>query len=268
MAGLHGMHIRFIEGWRRCVDRVIGRPGGNVPLEGMRDALSAIRMRPPPPRGRMEIPGATARVDAMADRIDPPFEPDEAPPRPWLEWLYALGPVVALTLLGLLTMDRERLGGFEPTVVLVVLPLAARRIWPTPTLIVVSAGALADQHRVARAMDPGLRRRPGKLHGRRAERRSGAFRAGRDRPGRAHGRRLHGPGRQQVRRARPAIRGSRPDVAAGRPDPGPADRRRDGGPRRSNGRFANARCASRPPPWRSAGTSPASSTTSSPTPSA
>ncbi len=78
----------------------------------------------------------------MADRIDPPFEPDEAPSWPWLEWLYALGPVVALTLVGLLTMERERLGGFEPTVVLVVLPLAARRIWPTPTLIVVSAGAL------------------------------------------------------------------------------------------------------------------------------
>ena len=230
--------------------------------------ISAVRMSRPRPRAGWSSRRARRRVGAMAEPRIVPLEPTTRRPDRWLEWLYALGPVVALTLLGLLTMDRPTVGGSAPTVVLVVLPLAARRLWPIPILVVVVVGAPPDERAIATSLDPGLRRRPGQLHGRRAGRRSDAFRAGRHRPGRIDGRRLHRPGRQPVRGRRPAVRGSRPDVAAGRPGPGAADRRRATGRGGRTVRCANARCASRPPRPRSAGTSPASCTTSSPTPSA
>ena len=78
----------------------------------------------------------------MADTVDRSPAQDLRPSRRLLEWLYALGPVVALTMLALLTADRPRSGGLEATVVLVVLPLAARRIWPLPVLLLVSWTAL------------------------------------------------------------------------------------------------------------------------------
>ena len=147
-------------------------------------------------------------------RIDPAFEHDQAPARPWLEWVYALGPVVALTLLGLLTMDRPSLRGLEPTVVLVVIPLAARRMWPIPMLIVVSAGALLTSTESPapwievcavglasftvgeRSAD---RLRSGLVAIGLAALLAGGFLA---------------QGAQQIREARPAVRRPRPDLAA------------------------------------------------------
>jgi len=78
----------------------------------------------------------------MADPVNRSPAHDVRPSRRLLEWLYALGPVVALSLIALLTADRPRSGAFEATVVFVVLPLAARRMWPLPILLLVSWAAL------------------------------------------------------------------------------------------------------------------------------
>jgi signal transduction histidine kinase len=67
---------------------------------------------------------------------------DEQPSLLPLEWLYALGPVVALTLVAVLTSDDRRSSEIGPTVALVVLPLAARRFWPLPIVVIVSFAAL------------------------------------------------------------------------------------------------------------------------------
>ena len=79
----------------------------------------------------------------MADTQDRLPAHDAQPSRLSIEWLYALGPVVGLTLIALLTSDDPRSGGIGPTVVLVVLPLAARRIWPLPIVLVVVVGRRA-----------------------------------------------------------------------------------------------------------------------------
>lgn len=58
------------------------------------------------------------------------------------ELLYALGPVVALTLVGLASEDRPRFGGLEGTIPLVIVPLVARRALPLAVFLLVSIGAL------------------------------------------------------------------------------------------------------------------------------
>ena len=64
------------------------------------------------------------------------------PDRRWLEWLQALGPVVVLVAIGLVTQDRPRSGGLEATIVLVVLPLVVRRVFPLAVLVTVAVGSL------------------------------------------------------------------------------------------------------------------------------
>ena len=127
-------------------------------------------------------------------------------------------------------------------------------------------GGAADQRGSPGAMDRGAA--PSAWRASRSaswRRRSDALRADRHRRGRVHGRRLPRPGRRPVRGARPAVRRSRPDVARWATWSGPARSTASDGPRRSNGRSANARCASGRPQPKSAGTSPASSMMSSPT---
>ncbi len=70
--------------------------------------------------------------------------PIDVPPpdRRWLEWLQALGPVVVLVAIGLVTQDRPRSGGLEATIVLVVLPLVVRRVFPLAVLVTVAVGSL------------------------------------------------------------------------------------------------------------------------------
>jgi signal transduction histidine kinase len=67
----------------------------------------------------------------------------EVAPTAWQrELAYGLGPVVVLTLLALITEDEPRSGGLEPTILLVVLPLAFRRVLPLTILVVVSVGTV------------------------------------------------------------------------------------------------------------------------------
>lgn len=69
-----------------------------------------------------------------------------APGSRWLELLYALGPVLGLTVLALATVREPGLAGLPPgldeTVLLVVVPLFLRRALPLTVLTVVSIGAL------------------------------------------------------------------------------------------------------------------------------
>ncbi len=58
------------------------------------------------------------------------------------ELVYALGPVVALTLLAVVTEDRPEGAGLAPTIAFVVIPLAARRVLPLAVLVVVAFGAV------------------------------------------------------------------------------------------------------------------------------
>src|SRR6476659_4109285 len=78
----------------------------------------------------------------MADTSDRLPAHDGQPNQLLIEWLYALGPVIALILLALLTSEDRRSSEIGPTVVLVVLPLAARRFWPLPIMVIVSFAAL------------------------------------------------------------------------------------------------------------------------------
>jgi signal transduction histidine kinase len=77
----------------------------------------------------------------MADAFEPPAA-GSTTPRPWRELAYAVVPVVALLLVGLLTGEVRRTGGIEATALLVVAPLLFRRFFPYAVLIAVSAGAL------------------------------------------------------------------------------------------------------------------------------
>jgi signal transduction histidine kinase len=64
---------------------------------------------------------------------------------PWREILLTVGPVAGLIALALFSQEQERVGrfgGLEATILLVVLPLVGRRLWPTEVLVVVSIGAL------------------------------------------------------------------------------------------------------------------------------
>ncbi len=90
----------------------------------------------------MDLAASRRTVGLMADTHDRLPAHDGRPDRLWIEWLYALGPVVALTLIALLTSDDRRSSAIGATVVLVVLPLAVRRISPLPILVIVSLAAL------------------------------------------------------------------------------------------------------------------------------
>ena len=78
----------------------------------------------------------------MADAVEHALAQGLSPPRRWLEPLYAVGPVVVLVLVGLLTQEDRRSGGFAATALFVVAPLLLRRVFPYAVLIGVSAGAL------------------------------------------------------------------------------------------------------------------------------
>ncbi|HKB28476.1 MAG TPA: hypothetical protein VKC59_05595, partial [Candidatus Limnocylindrales bacterium] len=77
----------------------------------------------------------------MADALDGKLAPEVTTRRWRLELLYAIAPVVALILLAAVT-ERPWFGGLEATIVLVVVPLAARRLQPLPVFVLVSLGAL------------------------------------------------------------------------------------------------------------------------------
>jgi len=90
----------------------------------------------------MDLEAGRRTVDWMAETEDRQPTDDGQPDPLLLEWVYALGPVVALTLVALLTADDRRSSEIGPTVALVVLPLAARRFWPLPIVVIVSLAAL------------------------------------------------------------------------------------------------------------------------------
>src|SRR6478736_1249788 len=90
----------------------------------------------------MDLAAGGRTVDRMADTQDRLPADDGQPNRLPLEWIYALGPVVALTLIAILTSENPRSDGIGATVGLVVLPLAVRRIWPLPIMVIVSLAAL------------------------------------------------------------------------------------------------------------------------------
>ena len=73
----------------------------------------------------MDLEAGRRTVDWMAETEDRQPTDDGQPDPLLLEWVYALGPVVALTLVALLTADDRRSSEIGPTVALVVLPLAA-----------------------------------------------------------------------------------------------------------------------------------------------
>jgi len=58
-----------------------------------------------------------------------------------LDWLVAVGPVVALMLLTFAIEDRRLPRAAIATLLVVVLPLLARRRWPIPVLVIVAFGA-------------------------------------------------------------------------------------------------------------------------------
>jgi len=60
----------------------------------------------------------------------------------WFELLNALWPVLGLAVIALITVEEPGSGGLEATLLLVVLPLALRRIQPLAVLILVSIGVL------------------------------------------------------------------------------------------------------------------------------
>src|SRR5262245_44734183 len=80
----------------------------------------------------------------MADLLESPSEIDPLLPRPWRELAYAVVPVVALVVVGLVTEEERRPGAFGATVLLVVAPLLFRRVLPYAGLIVVAVGALVS----------------------------------------------------------------------------------------------------------------------------
>jgi signal transduction histidine kinase len=82
-------------------------------------------------------------VERMAGPQDRRIDQPLASIARWRELAYALGPVVALTVLALFTRDKSRGGELLATVALVVLPLAFRRAAPLAVLIFVAAAAVA-----------------------------------------------------------------------------------------------------------------------------
>ena len=187
MSGCHGGPPRgsIVRASRllRRESAVIGRRAGTelVRMDGPR-RISAVRMRRPRPRGRMDVAARATTVDRMADPLDraPARTPRRG--RRWLEWLYALGPVVALILLGAADLRSPTIR--EPS---------RRRSsssssrWPpggsgrSRSSSLVSVGALLTSDAVAGSLDRGDRGRPGQLHGRRTGRRPDALGAGRHR---------------------------------------------------------------------------------------
>ena len=91
---------------------------------------------------RMDLGARRIRVEAMAGPVDRSLEDDVAQDRRWLDWIVALGPVAGLILLGILTAEGRRSTNLAATLVLVVIPLAVRRSFPIPVLLLVSTGAL------------------------------------------------------------------------------------------------------------------------------
>jgi signal transduction histidine kinase len=91
---------------------------------------------------RMDPEAGRRTVDRMTETHDRLPADDGQPTLLWREWLYALGPVVALTVVALLTSDDRRSNEIGPTIALVVLPLAARRFWPLAIVVIVSLAAL------------------------------------------------------------------------------------------------------------------------------
>lgn len=77
----------------------------------------------------------------MAEPLDRPIDEPVAPAW-WREPAYALVPVVALIVLALFTQDDRRDDNVLATLVLVVLPLAFRRVAPLAVLVIVSAAAV------------------------------------------------------------------------------------------------------------------------------
>jgi signal transduction histidine kinase len=78
----------------------------------------------------------------MAGPSDDSITQGVAPTDRRRELAFGLGPVAALTLLALVTQDASRGGSIEPTIVLVVLPLAFRRVLPLAVLVVVTVGTV------------------------------------------------------------------------------------------------------------------------------
>ena len=78
----------------------------------------------------------------MSDPTDPPLDHDAALRQRWVDWLVALGPVVGLILLALLTAEGPKPSNMAATLGLVVIPLAVRRLFPIPVLLIAATGAV------------------------------------------------------------------------------------------------------------------------------
>jgi signal transduction histidine kinase len=78
----------------------------------------------------------------MAGPSDDSIAQGVAPTERRRELAFGLVPVVALTLLALVSQDTSRGGSIEPTILLVVMPLAFRRVLPLAVLVAVSVGTV------------------------------------------------------------------------------------------------------------------------------
>src|SRR5260221_1850808 len=123
--------------------RLSHRPcGGNdIRSNDETDRHSTVWMRRDPPKAGCLADPLPRTVLQMADALDGKLAPEVTTRRWRLELLYAIAPVVALILLAAVT-ERPWFGGLEATIVLVVVPLAARRLQPLPVFVLVSLGAL------------------------------------------------------------------------------------------------------------------------------
>ena len=109
---------------------------------GERRPISSIRMSRHRPHAGWTAAAWRIRVVAMAEPMDRSLEDDVAQDTGWLDWVVALGPVAGLILLGILTADGSRSASLAATLVLVVIPLSVRRLFPLPVLLVVATGAV------------------------------------------------------------------------------------------------------------------------------
>ena len=91
---------------------------------------------------RMGLAASVSTVEGMAEPLDRPVDEHAAPAARWRESAYALGPVLALSVLALVTQDDTRRGDLMATILLVVMPLALRRVAPLAVLVFVSAGSV------------------------------------------------------------------------------------------------------------------------------